>query len=366
MGPLYEHVKTELLRDIRSGLFAVGCRIPSEARLIERFKVSRITVRRAIRELIQDGYLEAYQGKGVFVRQATLERIRDREESVCNVALFLPNISKGVMPLIALETETQLFACQMGLEICNTDNSQERTFERIELLRRKRNIAGILFHPNHVELYDFENMRVLDAMEQTGLPVVLLDGYLEERACDAVVADNEAGAYALTRHLIRLGHRRIAIILENGTRSLLDRYAGYRRACEGAFGAVDPALTRRVDYLSEDLYHSAALDLLSLPERPTAIFASHDLIARGVYRAAEELGMCIPGDLSVAGFDDLEIAAAMSPPLTTVRQPIGEMCRQMVKVLLRRMRARDTRQRVRKVAAQLIERASCGAPPPEI
>ena len=102
------------------------------------------------------------------------------------------------------------------------------------------------------------------------------------------------------------------------------RLDGYRSAMEAAGLPVDADLVVRTDLTQED-GHAAALDLLSRPERPTAIFASNDLQALGVYQAARALGLRIPADLSVVGFDDLPIAALVDPPLTTVHQPLTEM-----------------------------------------
>jgi DNA-binding LacI/PurR family transcriptional regulator len=140
-----------------------------------------------------------------------------------------------------------------------------------------------------------------------------------------VGATNWAGGRSAARHLIRLGHRRIAMI--SGPDQVLffrARFDGYRSALEGAGLPVDPALVVPAEMTQED-GHAAARRLLALPDRPTAIFAGNDLVAFGVYQAAREIGLRIPGDLSVVGFDDLPVTALMDPPLTTVHQPLAEM-----------------------------------------
>jgi LacI family xylobiose transport system transcriptional regulator len=143
------------------------------------------------------------------------------------------------------------------------------------------------------------------------------------------------GGYLATRHLIDLGHRRIGII--TGPHDMLAstaRLSGYRTALDSAGIPVDPELIRPGEFHHADgLVEGRAL--LSLPERPTAIFASSDLYALGVYEAARSLGVAIPGDLSVVGYDDLRIAQWAGPPLTTIHVPLVAMAEQAVRLVMR-------------------------------
>jgi len=143
------------------------------------------------------------------------------------------------------------------------------------------------------------------------------------------------GGYQATRHLIDLGHTRIGII--TGPADMLAstaRLSGYRAALESAGLSGEPELIRPGRF-----HHADGLEqgkaLLSLPERPTAIFASSDLYALGVYEAARSLGLSIPGDLSVVGYDDLRIAQWAGPPLTTVHVPLVAMAEQAVHLVMR-------------------------------
>lgn len=144
-----------------------------------------------------------------------------------------------------------------------------------------------------------------------------------------------SGGYQATRHLLDLGHRRIAII--TGPTDMLAstaRLSGYRTALESAGLTVDPELIRPGRFHHADgLAQGRAL--LSLPERPTAIFASSDLYALGVYEAARSLGLSIPADLSVVGYDDLRIAQWAGPPMTTVHVPLVAMAEQAVHLVMR-------------------------------
>jgi len=143
------------------------------------------------------------------------------------------------------------------------------------------------------------------------------------------------GGYLATRHLIDLGHRRIGIITGPDTMlAATARLSGYRAALESAGIAVDPQLIRPGQFHQPDgLIGGSAL--LSLPDRPTAIFASSDLHAMGVYEAARSMGISIPTELSVVGYDDLQIAEWAGPPLTTIHVPLAAMAEQAVRLIMR-------------------------------
>ncbi len=150
----------------------------------------------------------------------------------------------------------------------------------------------------------------------------------------SVGSANWAGGLAATRHLIELGHRRIAIVTgPEDTLCSLARLDGYRSAMSMAGLVVDPALTAFGDFHAEGGF-AQAKRLLELPERPTAVFAGSDLQALGVMEAARVCGLRVPEDLSVVGYDDLDIAQWTSPALTTVRQPLREMAEQATRLIL--------------------------------
>ena len=163
-----------------------------------------------------------------------------------------------------------------------------------------------------------------DQLRTQGVPFVVFDP-THELPDDVpfVGATNWSGGRAATRHLVQLGHTRVAMVA--GPDQILccrARFDGYRAAVESA-GL--PVLVAHAE-LTQEGGHAAARELLARrPERPTAVFASNDLQAVGVYQAAREAGLRIPHDLSVVGFDDLPITALMDPPLTTVHQPLAEM-----------------------------------------
>ncbi|WP_077801558.1 LacI family DNA-binding transcriptional regulator [Streptomyces sp. JHA26] len=150
----------------------------------------------------------------------------------------------------------------------------------------------------------------------------------------SVGSANWAGGLAATRHLVGLGHRRIAIV--TGPEDMmcsLARLDGYRSALATADLDADPDLVRFGDFHVQGGFEHA-MDLLRRPDRPTAVFAGSDLQALGVLEAARVLGISVPGELSVVGYDDVPLAQWSSPPLTTVQQPLQRMAEEAARMLL--------------------------------
>ena len=201
-------------------------------------------------------------------------------------------------------------------------------------------------------------------LDRRSIPYVVIDTDGEPPADVASVgSDNWNGGLAATRHLLALGHRRIAMI--TGPWDMLcslARVDGFRSAHEEAGAAVDPALVREGNFYVEAGFNQG-LELLSLPDRPTAVFAGSDMQALGVLRAAHQLGLRVPEDLSVVGYDDLPLASWVGPPLTTVRQPLREMGAAATQILLDMARGRSPKVRRLNLSTELVLRESTAPPP---
>jgi LacI family xylobiose transport system transcriptional regulator len=195
------------------------------------------------------------------------------------------------------------------------------------------------------------------------IPFVVLDPAGDPAdGVPAVGANNWLGGLSATRHLVELGHRRIAMV--GGPLRMMcsrARVDGYRTALETAGLGIDPALVREGNFHHEAGYVTGR-ELLSLPDRPTAVFAGNDLQALGVYEAARELGLRIPEDLSVVGFDDLPLARWVGPPLTTVRQPLVEMAETATQLALDLGRGRRPAATRVDLATSLVVRNSTAPP----
>ncbi|GES00353.1 transcriptional regulator [Acrocarpospora corrugata] len=200
-------------------------------------------------------------------------------------------------------------------------------------------------------------------LDSSSIPLVALDPTGEPgHAIPSVGATNWSGGVAATRHLLDLGHRRIAKI--GGPPAFLcarARLDGFRAAMDSAGAPVDPSLIRDGAFAFEDGL-ALGRELLALPDRPTAVFAGNDLQALGVYEAAREAGLNVPRDLSVVGFDDLEFTRWCGPPLTTVRQPLADMGATAAEIAIALAAGEQPAQSRVELATTLIVRASTAPP----
>jgi LacI family transcriptional regulator len=198
-------------------------------------------------------------------------------------------------------------------------------------------------------------------LRELDLPVVLLNCTSEDGVFPAVVPAEIAGGETATRHLVEQGHRRIAIITgEPWMDAAKDRLKGYRRALTSANIEYDPGLVREGDW-SASAGYTATVQLLALPNRPTAIFCQNDRTAIGCYEALKEAGLSIPGDMSVVGYDDEEISRHLHPQLTTVVLPHRAMGQWAVERLAT-AREGDTPIHPVGLACTLVERNSVAKP----
>jgi len=203
----------------------------------------------------------------------------------------------------------------------------------------------------------------LGQLRSAGIPLVVIDpANTPPPEIPSVGATNWAGGLAATEHLLSLGHQRIAAITGPiDYLCSLARVDGYRSALERAGIRFDPGLVRYGDFQHEGGF-ARAVELLALPQPPTAIFAGSDQQAFGVYEAARQRGLRIPEDLSVVGFDELPVARWASPPLTTVRQPLAEMGSAAAQMLGELIDDRPLRSSRVELSTELIVRESTAPP----
>lgn len=179
--------------------------------------------------------------------------------------------------------------------------------------------------------------RFPDAVRERDLPLVLLNRHVDGMDVDRVVADNHEGGRQAARHLLELGHERIAVVRgPANTSTSRDRLAGFVEELGTAGVELSESMTREGPYTHQNGYQHAR-DLLRLAAPPTALFCANDIIAFGAVDAAKSLGVGVPSQLSILGFDDVPMAAWEVFQLTTVRQPLGDMARAAARMLAERI-----------------------------
>jgi LacI family transcriptional regulator len=247
------------------------------------------------------------------------------------LGLILPDSANPFFAEVSRSIESAAFEQNYNLILCNTEGDIERELLYVDVLCN-RQVDGIIF----VAVGDQADS--LQRVLSKNIPVVMIDRDLPGMEVDAVLTDNRLGGYQATQHLIDLGHRRIGCIAgSSSVTPSASRGEGYQAALAEHNLPADDSLFRRGDFHPYSGW-SAARMMLALPEPPTAIFACNDLMAIGALRAITEVGLQVPADVSLVGFDNIELATYTNPPLTTVAQPIHETGQTAINFLLERIR----------------------------
>lgn len=239
-------------------------------------------------------------------------------------------------------------------------NKPEDQAEILGLVEQQQ-VDGFIFTPpcdNAISL--------LNQLQEWQVPFVRLTPWDRERPWPYVAARDWQGAYDMMQYLLSLGHRRIGFIIgDPDHRASYDRMEGYKAALEMHRIPFEPALVKQGDFHFESGI-SCGSELLKADPRPTAIFASNDNMAAGILTAAHQLGVAVPEELSVAGFDDVRLTQQVWPPLTTVRQPIYESARWATCLLVGLLKREPVQPVHHELSTTLVIRKSTGYPPDSV
>jgi len=225
--------------------------------------------------------------------------------------------------------------------------------DEVKALVDETHVGGLILTP---PVTDQPELLVL--LKRRSVPFVRIAPGNNLGICPYVHMDDVAASMDMTRYLARLGHRRIGFIAGHPDHcASRHRLKGFRKGLAGEGIAEEPMLVRKGQF-SYESGRDAALDLFQLEAPPTAIFASNDDMAAGALAAAHEQGIAVPGELSIAGFDDTDLARALWPPLTTIHQPTRELAYAAADLLL----SKPKRSPVRALPYRLVERGSTASP----
>jgi len=265
-----------------------------------------------VREPIRNRVLEAVQAVGYRPNQLArgLRRVK-----TSMIGMIIPDITNPFFPAVVRGAEDVAFSNGYRLILCNSDNRHSKELVHLNELRTFLP-AGLIVIPSnfsdltaHAEVY-----------RRAGTGVVCIDRLPTNWSGDSVTADNEEGAYKATRYLLQLGHTTLATItgplhLTNA----MDRLGGFKRALRGAKLKLPSEYVQEASFDKAGGY-SKTVTLLRLIPRPTAIFAGNDMIALGCLLAIREAGLRCPEDVSLIGFDDLDLGETTNPALSSVSQ----------------------------------------------
>lgn len=354
----YDLVKDFLLAEMTQQRIPLGGRLPSEAELMKRLSVSRTTVRQALADLTMEGLVERRQGSGTYRSEPARTR-RGTERSMLVGVWF--NRPKGPLygPMAAgIRDELAAWDYHAVFEGGAETGAQRRG---IDSLVRKE-LDGFIVSPSSdpADAHD----PILEILRRE-LPLVVIDKRVDRCPVDLVCTNNVLGAEMLMRRLLELGHRRIGFIGTQGVSTVDDRFRGYRLIMERAGVALQENWIEIKAEVYADYGRRATLRLLSRPpgERVTAIFCANDPIAETAATTAREIGLKVPEDLSVVGFDDAGFDSDETPWLTTYAQPKYRIGQQAAYLLMRKLQEPEKLPETILLEGRLIERKSTAPAP---
>ncbi|MCF8482759.1 MAG: LacI family transcriptional regulator [Rhodospirillum sp.] len=261
---------------------------------------------------------------------AAARGLSSRAGRTWSVGLVVGDIENPVVPTIVRGVEEILWASRTSLILCNTDFQQDKKMAYVRSLV-DRDIDGLILVSHLFNDMEARSISLLD------LPIVTVNRMADEWKTDYVGIDNTAGTRSAVNYLTGMGHRRIAYIKGLHTSTAAEaRFDGYLVGIAAAGGDTDPDLVVQGDYTQES-GDIATRQLMALDRPPTAIVAANDLMALGVLGALRNLGVSVPGEVSVVGFDDIHMSRHPLINLTTVHYPQHETGAMAARLLLRRI-----------------------------
>jgi LacI family transcriptional regulator/LacI family repressor for deo operon, udp, cdd, tsx, nupC, and nupG len=261
---------------------------------------------------------------------------------------FFADLARGVEDVAARHGYTVL--------IGNSDESVEKETRYLNAMMAEA-VDGIILPPS------CEGRSTALDLARAGVPLVCVDRRLDRAKVDTVLVDNVRGAVEATEHLIALGHRRIGYLEgKQGVSTTRERLEGYRSTLTRYGIGHEPALVLSGDSRPESARRLTAT-LLESPGRPTALLVGNGMMTIGALEAIHALGLRIPEDVAVVGYDDLPWARALTPALTVVRQPGYELGSRAMELLRQRIREPERSITTVMLQPELVVRGSCGAPP---
>ncbi len=357
--PRHRAIYEELLSDITSGVYKPGERLPSEAVLCERFMASRITVAKAFQSLQRDKLVTRRPGSGTFVERPVADVSHQFGVLIPDFGttdIFEP-ICQGILRSPEAHRHSLTWSSSVG--------GGTNAIEAAEQLCRQyisQRVSGVFFAPTEFsESRDQSNRHLISMLESAAIPVVLLDrdfeGYPDRSHFDLVGIDNHRAGYVLTRHLLEAGANRVVFAMRRNSAPTVDaRAAGYRNALYALCPDATPAI------FSSDFEDISEVQRMIKSHRPDAVVCANDVTAARLMQMLISLGLRVPGDIRMAGIDDVRYAKFLATPLTSLRQNCSEIGSMAMSTMLDRIAFPNHPVRDVLVRCELVVRASSGVP----
>lgn len=362
-APLHAKLREAMRRQIEDQTITPGDLLPSERELQGLLNLSRPTIRQAINSLIQQGLVQRVAGKGTFLLEQEVKRM---PTGLIGLIVSRPNFH-FFYPQLAAAFDEKVRQSNYGMVISLHGDRADLLAEDVEGLLLTQHIVGLAITPPRFGSTKW----VINRLRQAGVPFVFIGRQNGEEPVDSVSPDNQQIGYRAARHLLDLGHRRIVHLGFSDYSTGRSRLEGYQLAMvEAGLQPHFVEIPERISTTSTGIddedpseriaapTRETAVSMLSAPDRPTAVFCFNDIVGMGVYKAARDLGLRIPEDLSIISVDNVPTMSHFEVPLTTFSLPGAEIGRQAANLLLRRIAGEEIGPRQYMLPAPMIRRAS--------
>jgi LacI family transcriptional regulator len=362
--PKHHEISRQLRADIAAGRYGPDQRLPSEPQLVKSFGVSRPTVARALLDLQREGLIERRAGSGTYVRVRT-----STVETTRQLGLLVPGLeTTEIFGLICGELASLARVHEYSLLWGGSTHPRQDTDASLghaeEICQQfiERRVSGVFFAPFELVPEQVQaNRRLAEKLRQAGIPVVLLDrdlvSFPNRSDFDLVGIDNVGAGFLLADHLLRLGCERLCFVARPLSAPTVDaRIAGAREAL----------VRRRIEVAPDWVRVGEPTDLkfvrsITAGHQVDACICANDFTAAALLRALETIGLRVPHDVRVVGFDDVKYATLLSVALTTIHQPCRDIAVIAFRAMLQRIADPGLPTRSLALTPTLVVRESCGA-----
>ena len=271
---------------------------------------------------------------------------RLRSQHTDTIGLIVSDIRNPFFTAVSRAVEDEAYRNGMRVILCNTDENPDKEAMYLRLMQEER-VTGVIFAPTR---------QLVSRLDQQalGFPVVMIDRVSDDAATDAVVLDNRRAASQLVGHLLQQGYRRIGGLFGNTSNTGMERHAGFSEALQQA-GLDAPA---RFVAPSVEAAEQAVQQWLAEPERPQALLVSNGVLLLGAVRAIKSAGLQWPQDVALVGFDNEVWTDLLGDGLTVMEQPVNEIGRTAMTMLLKRLEEPERSQRIVVLQGRLVVRGS--------
>jgi DNA-binding LacI/PurR family transcriptional regulator len=312
---LYIRVKEQLIAEIK--MLQPNVRLPSRAKLSQKYQVTRTTIDRAISELIGEGYLYARDCSGTYVAENTAPVIETGQTAnVISWGVIVRDVTEGFFAELVRGVENVAQGYGINVVLCNSDSDFDKQEQYIR--RLSHSVSGIVIAPV-VSSDKRENDRLYKQLTELKIPFVFCHQQGEEINAPVVTTNDYHGGYIVTRHLLEKGYQNIAYISNKRYRTSVDRFQGYFMALkESGIEVNRDIIIIEGQSQAQSFGYETMKKFLASKQVVDAVFCFNDKVAQGVYRAITEAGLRVSDDIGVVGYDDSDICEKSIPTITSV------------------------------------------------